>query len=163
MLQFRLTKYDPALRDPDGAFRRPTWTSVNDIGRVFAGHKLTCGEYDKVEFAYVRCALAFMREAGVKALRIDGLEYDPRKPAPAAVGTAVTLDKAGPLIAAVLREEFWCRFEAPTGFIHVGYDFYLYVGVASPCPAAIKLAQESGLFVEPFSTPHRDAGLEARP
>lgn len=54
----------------------------------------------------------------------------------------------------LLREEFWCRLEADEGFVHVGYDFNLYVGVALPCPAAEDLAHGLGLFVEPFTSPY---------
>ena len=55
----------------------------------------------------------------------------------------------------VLREEFWCRFEGQDAFVHVGYDYYMYVAVPHAVPQAVLLAQQVGLFVEPFESPYR--------
>ena len=46
------------------------------------------------------------------------------------------------------------KLEGDDGFIHVGWDYYLYVGVAQGCPEARRLAAERGLFVEPCVSPY---------
>jgi len=74
VLEFRVTKYDPALRDASGAFTGDEWTSFDDIGETFSGVTLSGASYRCVEDSYVAAATAFMREAGVKSLVIAGLE-----------------------------------------------------------------------------------------
>jgi hypothetical protein len=54
-----------------------------------------------------------------------------------------------------LRERFWCRLESRKAFIHVGFDYHMYVGVYHVCPAAEELARRLGLFVESFPSPYR--------
>ena len=57
-------------------------------------------------------------------------------------------------MAQVLREELWCRLEGDRGFVHFGFDYYMYVGVASACPEAQRLAAQLGLFVEEMRSPY---------
>jgi hypothetical protein len=66
------------------------------------------------------------------------------------------LSAAASVIRRLLREEFWCRLEGADGFIHIGYDYYMYLGVARQCPGAEALARQAGLFVERFQSPYRD-------
>lgn len=56
----------------------------------------------------------------------------------------------------MLRERGFCRLEAPAGvYIHVGYDYYLYLGGAVPSDRTIDLATQVGLFVdEDFTSPY---------
>ena len=63
MIEYRVTKYDPAKRDARGAYLAEEWTSVTDIDRVFAGVLPTEDEYRRVEQASVDSVLAFLREA----------------------------------------------------------------------------------------------------
>jgi hypothetical protein len=56
MLEFRITKYNPAFRGEAGASTRDEWTAVSDIGRAFAGAVLTETEYQRVEDAYAATA-----------------------------------------------------------------------------------------------------------
>jgi hypothetical protein len=48
------------------------------------------------------------------------------------------------------------RLEAAGGFVHVGWDCYMYVGVRRPCPSAEAEAHRFGLFVEPFLSPYSE-------
>jgi hypothetical protein len=75
-------------------------------------------------------------------------------------GSLLPPEKAAEVIRRVLREEFWCRLEGPEAFVHLGYDYNMYVGVPHPCPEAEQLARRLGLFVEPFHSPYREGGLE---
>jgi hypothetical protein len=154
MFEFRVTKYDPACRDARGTYTRDEWTSVSDIGRAFSGVFLTAGDYQRVEDAYVTVAVAFLREAGVTSLAVDGLENHGDVPLPFTEGVALGLSDAGAVIRRVLREELWCRLKADGGFVHLGYDYSMYVGVQRPCPVAEALARQLGLFVEPFVSPY---------
>jgi hypothetical protein len=79
--EFRVTKYDLSYR-VGMAYSRNEWTSFSDIGKSFEGTVLTHGEYLEVEDAYMAAALAFLREAGVVGLIVDGLENRAGVPLP---------------------------------------------------------------------------------
>ncbi len=158
MFEYRVTKYDPSFRDANGAFTRDEWISVTDIGRSFGGEKLTREEYQRVEDAYVATALAFLREAGVEALTVAGLENHGGTPLAFTEGSVLLLEQIGEVIRWVLREEFWCRLEATGAFVHLGYDYYTYLGVPRRCPQAEQFARQQGLFVEPFHSPYSEPG-----
>jgi hypothetical protein len=154
--EFRVTKYDPAHRDRHGAYTRDEWTSVSDIGQTFGGVVLTESEYQRAEDAYATAAVAFLREAGVGSLTVAGLENHAAVPLPFADGSPLRLADVGGVVRRVLREEFWCRLEGAGAFVHVGWDYYMYVGVPVACPGAVALTRQLGLFPEPFRSPYRE-------
>lgn len=154
MFEFRVTKYDPAHRDHYGAYTREEWTSVRDIGHVFSEMAFTEPEYRRVEDAYVTAAVTFLREAGLQSLEICGLESHSVAPLPFAEGSSIGLADIADIVRQVLRENFWCRLEGAEGFVHFGYDYYMYVGVPVGCPNAAALAGQLGLFVEPVQSPY---------
>lgn len=88
------------------------------------------------------------------SLTVAGLENSARLPLPFSEGALLALSDAAAVLRRVLREE--CRLEAAGGFLHVGYDYYMFVGVARPCPQATGLARQLGLFVEPCRSPYSD-------
>ena len=155
MNEYRVTKYNPAFRDPGGAYTRDEWTSVKDVGRSFAGGVLTREEYERVENAYVGAALAFLDEAGLTSLRVEGLENTRGEWLVFRNDSILPLTQVGDVIRRVLREEFWCRLEGVDGFVHFGWDYYMYIGVAHPCPKARERTVELGLYVEEFASPYK--------
>jgi hypothetical protein len=158
MFEFRVTKYDPTYRDANGAYIWDEWTSVSDIGRVFGGVILTESEYQRVEDTYAGAAVAFLEEAGVTHLTVTDLENHLAIPLPFTEASSLRLANVGAVVQRMLREEFWCRLEGEDAFIHVGYDYYMNVGVPRPCPVAESLARQHGLFVEPFRSPYNERG-----
>jgi hypothetical protein len=153
--EYRVTKYNPAFRDSSGAYTRDEWISFGDIGRSFDGVELTRGEYQRVEDAYVAAAIAFLRESAVPQLAVRTLEKKQGQAVRFSEGDALPIEQLPDVLRSVLREEFWCRLEATDAFVHVGWDYYMYVGVPRPCPAARRKAQELGLYVEDFASPYR--------
>ncbi len=154
MNEYRVTKYDPSLRGPDGSFMGDAWTSVAQIGESFASVVLTEEEYQRVEGAYVYVALAFLEEGGVTTCKIEGLENSRGLPLTFSEGDVVRADQLPDIMRQLLREQFWCRLVAPNGFVHFGWDFYMYIGVPHRCVAAERKAAAAGLFVEEFPSPH---------
>jgi hypothetical protein len=158
---YRVSRYDPALRDAGGAYLPSTWTSWSDIGRSFDGVVLLEPEYLRAEDGYLTSARRFMEESGVESLAMQGVENHSAFSEPGltiAEGASVAVERdLVRVIRLLLREHFWCRLEsaAPSAFVHVGYDFYMYIGVARPCPRAIARARSDGLFVEVFPSPYR--------
>ena len=158
MLQYRVTKYNPAHRDAAGSYTLDEWSSFADIGQRFDGVRLTPEVYQTVEDAYVRVAQAFLEEAGVPSLCVIGLEA-PTNDAPLAEGAHLSLPQIDSVLRALLRERYWCRLECELGFIHVGWDYYMYVGVSCQCPGAEALAKAYGLYVENFSSPYAKSAV----
>ena len=154
MVEYRITKYDPAYRDPTGAYLLDTWTSRLDIGKVFNGALLTPKEYERVEEAYIATAVAFLQECGCTALTVNSLEYHSTSLSHRD-GDRLSLPQIAEAIRDMLREEYWCRLESSDAFIHIGHDYYMYLGVMKNCPNAIAFACENGLFVEPFKSPYK--------
>ena len=153
--EYRVTKYDPRFRTSSGTYARDDWTSFADVGRSFSGVELTRGDYERVEDAYVAAAVSFLREAAVLQVTVSGLENTRGLPVPFANGAALSLDRVPEVLRKMLREECWCRLEEANAFVHVGWDYYMYVGVPTPCPAACRQAELVGLYVEDFASPHR--------
>jgi hypothetical protein len=155
--QYRITKYDPALRDEDGAYRRDEWISRSDIGRSYNGEVLTEAGYQAVEDAYLFAVEAFLTEAGVDRLILRGVENRREDPVPSwlAEGASLSVPQCVDFARMALRESVWGHLAVPgQAYVHFGYDYYMYVGVPARCPAAIAETQRRGLFVEDFRSPY---------
>lgn len=153
MHTFRITKYDPLRRDADGAYRHPDWTSISDIGKEFNGKLLTEDEYARVESSYVEAAKSFLSEAETGGLWVKDLE---QREFNMDFPEIVNWMDIGPIVRAMLREQIWCRLEGRNCYIHVGYDYYMYVGVPHACTISQSQASQSGLFVEEFISPYAE-------
>jgi len=158
--EYRVTKYNPAFRRESDIYTKAEWTSFKDIGRTYSGVPLTAEEYERVEEAYVKVALGFLSEGGLSSVRVAGLENLRKQPLDFHNESVLPFDLIGGIIRRILREEFWCRLEGSEGFIHFGWDYYMYVGVPHPCPAAEARAAELGLYVEEFASPIRESVRE---
>ncbi len=176
MQRVRVTKYDPALRDRAGRYRRDEWTSSSDIGRAFRGQPLTLAEYLAVEARYLAAALRFLPR-GVDHLRVVSLEdrglrralerTRPELVEAAFHGLSLREDQALPraalstVIRMILRELLWCRL-ALHGRVELefGYDFYMYIHAAHDISGARRAAEASGLFCETMPPRERPERLE---
>lgn len=65
MKEYRVTKYDPALRGPNGGYKGDDWIMFSQICQSVRGVILTEQEYMRVERAYINAALAFLSEGGI--------------------------------------------------------------------------------------------------
>lgn len=171
--EWRVTKYDPHLRDRGGAFRVRTWTSATQIGEVFHDGPLTLERYLEIEDRYVLSAGAFFLEAGIDHVAVRDLEPVEDVPAsyrslglgdvltsapPLHEGQQLTVEPLAHAVRLNLRELAWCRLELPSRFfVHFGYDYYMYVGSRAALPGAVQRAGELGLFVEPRRSPHHSS------
>jgi hypothetical protein len=156
VLQYRVTKYDPTLRDSEGSYTRDEWRSASDVGRSFGGVVLSREAYQHVEDAYVAVAQSFLQEAGLSSLVVAGLENRRARVLTFGEGSTLSLEQVAEVTRRLLQEDFWCRLEGTTGFLHVGWDYYMYLGVPGPCPKSHELARRSGLFVEDYPSPYSE-------
>lgn len=150
MKQYRITKYDPALRRADGTYlREEEWTSFGDVGL-----RVSLEAYEQVEEAYLHVVAEALRGAGITSLVVRGIENSAGKQHAPREGQILEADDFRRVIRSVLREEYWCRLEAADGFVHVGYDFYLYVGMRENAADLPAIGASRGLFVEPWNSPY---------
>src|SRR4030095_2257156 len=126
MFEYRVTKYDPALRDGDGAYRRDEWTSFTHVGKRFEGHLLTPETYARTEDDYLAAVSSFLDEAVIAHLSIVDLENRGGYNDPSLdlrEGAEVDRSQIPEVVRGLLREAFWCRLEGSEGaFVHVGWD-----------------------------------------
>jgi hypothetical protein len=155
MVEYRITKYDPSLRDANGAYMRRDWISISDIGKSFNGEVLTAEGYQRVEDAYVATVLGFLNESGVATLCVTGLESWGNSSL--VEGQSISCGEVPSILRSLLREEIWCQLESPDAFVPAGHDYYLYVGSSRECSRTERLAAELGLFAERFSSPYKEA------
>lgn len=147
--QYRVTKYNPARRNSQGHYLDKDWTSIADTGES--------PEYLRIEKAYLVSAEEMLREHDIKELRIAGLEnYRKFRLAGFRLGEGARfgLDQLEQILRAMLREQFWARLQAPRAFLHVGYDYYMYIGVPAPLGLSRVAAERRGLFVEEMRSPY---------
>lgn len=173
MNRYRITKYDPAWRDANGAYTKADWTSIGDVGHRFDGETLTMAAYQQTEDAYVQTILAFLQAARLDALKVTDLECNESldelagRPfgefaglVPAGwsvdLGRVVNLAEIERLARLSLRGAVWCKLERPGFYVHFGHDYYLYLGTAQASPAAVAKAESLGLFVEDFVSPYQE-------
>jgi hypothetical protein len=164
MHRWRITKYDPRLRNDAGHYLGDDWIGAAQIGGVFSGTLLTEQEYLRVEHLYVTAALRLWAASGEPALQIKKLETSSPfgLPAQGEALSDVGFDGWFPvddafittpqLVAAMvrwcLRDFGWCELVAGTFDITFGYDFYMFVGSNDALDAAREIVATSGLFVE---------------
>jgi hypothetical protein len=155
--KYRVSKYNPKIRDDNGHYRKIEWTYFAQVGQTVGANAFTEQEYLKTENAYVSTALAFLQESGVDRLSL--IDLQPSGPDTELVpdlrnGRTCNLQEADKLFRSVLRERFWCKFEWKTEvYVHFGWDYYMYLGIPRKCPNAIVFAEHQSLFVEPFDSP----------
>jgi hypothetical protein len=151
---WRVTKYNPAYRDKDGAYRRDDWTSFDDIGREFSGRVLAMTDYMLVENSYVSSAIYFANESGIKQVVASELEIRETN-LKISEGMSISIDNIPEVIRDVLRCHIWCKLELqPLFYLHFGYDYYMYIGNVVDLPGSAKFARACGLFVEDFASPY---------
>jgi hypothetical protein len=150
----RVTKYDPGLRDQRGAFTEDDWTSVSDVGGIFNGRVLTLSEYLDVENRYLRVVAAFLEAAGVESLVASDVESHGARWWPQE-GESLSPLAVVDVVREMLRERGFCRLAGPRGvYVHVGDDYYLYVGGDVDGAAALDAVARAGLFADEFRSPY---------
>jgi hypothetical protein len=167
--QWRVTKYNPMFRDEYGYYTLiEEWTSPYEIGNSFDGKELTLEDYLRVEEAYLDAAMAFIEESGIHSLQILGLEKYITEEDRASFlyeneferlvlkeDSLISLDDVRLVMKMVLRDFIWCQlYSEDRFFIHLGTDYYMYIGSHVNCPSAIECVAKHGLFVEEESSPY---------
>ena len=170
--KWRVTRYDPALRNKRGHYPVGDWCFFGEVGDTFNGEELTFQRYLVWETAYANAAVAFFADSGLDALQIERLEYEniasvdaeqyqdiKLSPSSLSTGMLVTKDTLADVVRLNLREVIWCKLatghrEDCRFYLHFGWDFYMFIGSSLPSVEAIRYAESIGLFVESKRSPH---------
>jgi len=157
MNQYRVTKYNPEDRNTDGTYNRNEWTSISDVGGIVSKK-----EYEEVENSYIESAMSFLEEQDISELKITYLEnHQNYKESNFVLETGVKLNSTQikEALKSILRENYWAKLENNNSFIHIGYDYYMYIGVPNESKQAKSLAESKGLYVELFNSPYNENQL----
>ena len=121
-----IVKYSPDGYDEDGIYRRHEWTEYSDVGKTYAGKKLSLEEYLEIENRYIECALDIITQSQCRYLTIGyvedynnlGYSYKDRIP----------VERASKVLRDMLRSKVFCVLVnlRRKVVMHVGYDYYMY-------------------------------------
>ena len=153
---YRVAKYDPRYRDAKGFYTRDEWTSVSDVGKVYDGVEFTWDAYLQTEDRYVNVAQYVigalnLSQVFLKEFELVADNYEPISQLECDPSTALCV------LRNVLRENCWCKFDLDgQGYIHVGYEYYMYVGCVSRVELCAEFVKSHGLFLEEMRSPMGD-------
>lgn len=163
MYYYRITKYDPKLRDMDGCYIRDEWTEFGDVGIK----KCTLEEYEAMEAFYIDAVMKFAVCLNIEGLQCFGVEKHDEPDEmdmPSAwralynkvtLGATVVIADLPILLKLILRNYLWCKLGCDERmFVHFGYDYYMFVGLEKECKDAVENIERGELFVEEFKSPY---------
>ncbi len=169
MYYYRITKYDPKLRNEKGWYTKDEWTDFSCVGHSFGGELCTLENYEYVEALHIDAVLLFMDSMNLDYLKCIGVEkYETIKDEKVPdelrslykrvkKGLCIYKNEMRILLKLILRNYFWCKLEhSDKMFVHFGYEYYMYVGVEKECKEVVDQIEQSGLFVEEFLSPYLD-------
>lgn len=167
---WRLSKYDPALRDHAGNFLGNDWTSFSDIGKSFDGKVLDVATYLEVENAYVESIVSFFDAVRIEDLYLEQFErcsdwelmaLDRRIGLPEdlpafVIGKSLKGSDWECFIRLALREVIWGQLHnaKADAYLHFGYDFYVYLGARGE--SILQWNPSRGIFAEAMHSPYLD-------
>ena len=152
MQQFRLTKYDPQHRNESGDYLVDEWTEFSDIGKAFNGIVLTLDVYENIERNYIETACQLLGMTTIQVFSATDIEGS----FPCDIDQkSISITVLPNILRGLLRNEFWCRLITHEGFyIHIGRDYYMYLGLPGQVESATEIAKNNGLFLEPSESPY---------
>lgn len=156
--EYRVTKYDPRNRDEKGVYTVDEWIMFSQVGSVVGGKQLTMEEYQRTEDAYIAAAVSFLKESGSQSVAVRQLEDTQGEAKNLSVREGCILDheQAASLMRLVLRGLAWCKLESENGYVHFGWDYYMFIAVPIRCDSSREFASRQGLHVENCPSPHGD-------
>ncbi len=174
MRKYRITKYDPALRNEDGWYMPDDWIDWSDIGKTYNGNMLDAREYKEVETKSIEVATKILKYKTVTTMEIKGLE-DYLEEEDVSMYISIFKDKQIELsrtdeelwmeirngkriinienipnmLRLLLRSLLWCRLVSKRRMkLYTGYDFYMYCECDSIPDEIINFGKREGIFVE---------------
>ncbi len=173
MRKYRITKYDPALRDEEGRYMADDWTDWSDIGKSYNGSMLNAHDYKEIENKYIEIAAKILKHKTVTTMEIEDLE-DPHEAEEVSKyinvfrdkqielsktdeelwmeirngKRIISIDNIPGVLRLLLRGLLWCRLVTGGMKLYTGYDFYMYCECDSIPDEIIGYGKHEGIFVE---------------
>ncbi len=152
---YRISKYDPQKRNLKGFYQAEEWTSISDIGRIFAGDELTLDEYLKTEKNYLCFLRQLVEQLGRKKLWLRGLECYQECSTSWENGQRVDNNDEYLCFAQdCLREQCWGKIIGKSFFVHFGYDYYVYIATNMDFRILHQIANSNDLYIEKIKSPY---------
>lgn len=174
MKEYRITKYNPEMRDEDGCFTLDDWTDWSDIGRVFNGEEFSVDEYIETEKKYIEIASKVILRKDILTLRITRLEmpfnesdiaeitdsmkekslymckedlalYDEIKNGK----SEIHHEEIASIIRLLLRGFLWCELICKRKLkLYTGYDLYMYIHCDEISVDLINSERQQNMYIE---------------
>ena len=171
MSRYRISKYDPLLRDERGNFIGEDWTSFSDIGKKYNGIVLTNLQYADVEAKYIDAITTILHHCQINTMIVEGLEKQFSASAlkkllgrynlqftqqdakfVSQIKNGLRLDMTGikKTVMLVLRDCCWCELLSETGEVKIefGYDYYVYLQGVNIDANTIASFRSEGIYIE---------------
>ncbi|HYE53353.1 MAG TPA: hypothetical protein VD996_00865 [Chitinophagaceae bacterium] len=158
-----VTKYNPALRDENGYYKKNEWTGFFQIGQMFDGEIFTIESYLETEKKYIEAAIYFFEFHNCDKIILKGVEkYSLAEYNHAdldelsllynriAEGDIISIKDLATILKLILRELMWAELFCSTSndvALHFGYDFYMYFSSDQDMNPLFERIKEIGLFV----------------
>lgn len=171
MKEYRLSKYDPAFRNQNGAYTKDEWISYCDIGTVYDGVVFTKEEYLRVETTFIDVILQVLSSLGATTFQIRklelpftvkkkqqllepyGLSMSPLEKmilSSLQEGQSVSTSEMEAYLRLFLRECFWCELHTPGSevVLYPGDDYFMHLRCESLDNNIIHICKEQGFYIE---------------
>jgi len=120
--EYRVTKYDPKLRNTLRHYSPVEWTFFAQVGKRVGGRVLTMAQYLRTEANYLQVVEAMLREASICELEARGFETKPH-PGRGRTRKTVTVSQAIGLARLALRERLDGKLVAPLrAYVHFTFS-----------------------------------------
>jgi hypothetical protein len=172
MKKYRITKYNPKLRNELGHYSDNDWTDISDVGNVFNGKSLSETEYIEVETDYITSVIKILQENNQDYLRLVSYNKDlfeffinsqkkdwaylPNlKSSSLYEDKKIYLEDIAVLIKINLRAFIGMTLEIKDEFyVHFGWDLYMYIGCPNISTKLRDQLNSTSIYIEDSDSPY---------
>ncbi|PCJ33918.1 MAG: hypothetical protein COA93_06045 [Alphaproteobacteria bacterium] len=179
MHEYQITKYDQTQRDDAGRYVGSSkWTCYSDVGQKFDEKILTLEECLRVEALYIEAAIKLFQLSRLPYLRLTRVElYDWQKEQIRSEGAPffepdfdgidfvedakISPENLPTILKMIFRGYGWACLEwKDKCYIHIGWDFYMYIGLLELDIHRLEEISSSGLYVDAnYPSPYKAFNL----
>jgi hypothetical protein len=120
---YRVTKYDPKKRRPDGTYSDQTeWTEFNEVKNPTYNFK----DYLLTENAYIYTIHYFIEKNKEKQFQLFSKEVKNKS-----TGNSVLFENLIEVeynVKKILRRKMWSKIRCKNMCVHFGWDYYMFIG-----------------------------------
>jgi hypothetical protein len=166
-MNYRITKYNQREISIIGDCLGNRWTSFSDLLKENNQNK-AFDIYKETEDKYIQIYNDILIQNNIGRMKIIELEYNSKEDANEILindlssnllekiknNTEYCMNDILDIIKLCLREIIWCKFIYENVYIHIGYDYYTYVGGINLNKELIQKYYNNGIIVEEYYSPY---------